>query len=39
MGMVKRSSCVRLLDARRSRARCSSARHGACRRRTQLRFC
>lgn len=31
MGIVKRSSCVRVFDANLSNARCSSARHGACR--------
>lgn len=31
MGIVKRSSCVRVFDASRSNALWSSARHGACR--------
>lgn len=30
MGIVKRSSCVRVFDANLSNALCSSARHGAC---------
>lgn len=32
IGIVKRSSCVRVFDASLSNALCSSARHGACRR-------
>lgn len=31
IGIVKRSSCVRVFDASLSNALCSSARHGACR--------
>lgn len=37
MGMVKRSSCVRVFDASRSSALWSSARHGACRTQNQIR--
>lgn len=38
IGMVKRSSCVRVLDANLSNALCSSARHGACGRVFDLMF-